>query len=110
MDPLSESRPHHSRRDILKSSALAMLPLAIPSANYALHEQQPMTANGGTDPYPIPSLDKNGSHNQPAGRTSNLRTSTISKGVSPGAAPLLALVPTIREIESRLAVPRLTTA
>jgi len=26
-----------------------------------------MTANGGTDPYPIPSLDKNGSHNQPAG-------------------------------------------
>ncbi len=29
--------------------------------------QQPMTANGGTDPYPIPSLDKNGSHNQPAG-------------------------------------------
>src|ERR1700694_3828475 len=27
----------------------------------------PMTANGGTDPYPIPWLDKNGSHNQPAG-------------------------------------------
>ncbi|HXM95406.1 MAG TPA: hypothetical protein VOA64_14325 [Candidatus Dormibacteraeota bacterium] len=26
-----------------------------------------MTANGGTDPYPIPWLDKNGSHNQPAG-------------------------------------------
>jgi hypothetical protein len=25
------------------------------------------TANGGTDPYPIPWLDKNGSHNQPAG-------------------------------------------
>jgi hypothetical protein len=67
MDPLSESRPHHSRRDILKSSALALLPLAIPSANYALDEQQPMAANGGTDPYPIPSLDKNGSHNQPAG-------------------------------------------
>jgi hypothetical protein len=60
MDPLSESRPHHSRRDILKSSGLALLPLAIPSANYALHEQQPMTANGGTDPYPIPPLDKNG--------------------------------------------------
>ncbi|HVP43949.1 MAG TPA: hypothetical protein VMS96_10990 [Terriglobales bacterium] len=27
----------------------------------------PSTANGGTDPYPIPWLDKNGSHNQPAG-------------------------------------------
>jgi hypothetical protein len=26
-----------------------------------------MTANGGADPYPIPWLDKNGSHNQPAG-------------------------------------------
>ncbi len=67
MDPLTSFRPNFSRRDILKSSALALLPLAIPSANYALDEQQPMTANGGTDPYPIPSLDKNGSHNQPAG-------------------------------------------
>jgi hypothetical protein len=26
-----------------------------------------LTYNGGTDPYPIPWLDKNGSHNQPAG-------------------------------------------
>lgn len=26
-----------------------------------------ITYNGGTDPYPIPWLDKNGSHNQPAG-------------------------------------------
>jgi hypothetical protein len=67
MDPLTSFRPNFSRRDILKSSALVLLPLAIPSANYALDEQQPMTANGGTDPYPIPSLDKNGSHNQPAG-------------------------------------------
>ena len=67
MDPLTSFRPNFSRRDILKSSALALLPLAISSANYALDEQQPMTANGGTDPYPIPSLDKNGSHNQPAG-------------------------------------------
>ena len=25
------------------------------------------TYNGGTDPYPIPWLDKNGNHNQPAG-------------------------------------------
>ena len=47
MDPLTSFRPNFSRRDILKSSALALLPLAIPSANYALDEQQPMTANGG---------------------------------------------------------------
>ncbi len=67
MNPLSQSRQQHSHRDMLKSSALALLPLAIPSAKYALHDQQPMTANGGTDPYPIPWLDKNGSHNQPAG-------------------------------------------
>ena len=30
-------------------------------------ESQVRTYNGGTDPYPIPWLDKNGSHNQPAG-------------------------------------------
>jgi hypothetical protein len=30
-------------------------------------QQAPITANGGVDPYPIPWLDKNGSHNQPAG-------------------------------------------
>jgi hypothetical protein len=30
-------------------------------------EPQVRTYNGGTDPYPIPWLDKNGSHNQPAG-------------------------------------------
>ena len=67
MGPLSVLRPHRSRREMLKSSALALLPLVIPSATDALHEQQPMTANGGSDPYPIPWLDKNGSHNQPAG-------------------------------------------
>jgi hypothetical protein len=67
MDLFMPSRSRHSRRAILKSSALALLPLAIPSANPASNIQQPMTANGGTDPYPIPSLDKNGSHNQPAG-------------------------------------------
>jgi hypothetical protein len=56
-----------SRRDILKASALAVLPFAISSASRALDDPHPMTANGGTDPYPIPWLDKNGSHNQPAG-------------------------------------------
>ncbi len=67
MDPLTKSLAHFSRRGILKSGALALLPFAIPSAKYVMVDQQPMTANGGTDPYPIPSLDKNGSHNQPAG-------------------------------------------
>ena len=67
MKPLRQSRPRHSRRDILKSGALALVPLAIRSGNYALDDLPPRTANGGTDPYPIPWLDKNGSHNQPAG-------------------------------------------
>ena len=110
MDPVSQLRPYHSRRDMLKSSALALLPLLIPSANDAAHEQRPMTANGGTDPYPIPWLDKNGSHNQPAGP--NLEPSHIYnfKAASPGAAPLLAWVLTIKEIGSRLAAPQRTTA
>lgn len=56
-----------SRRDMLKSGALAMLPLAIPKLHGSLELRQPVTANGGTDPFPIPWLDKNGSHNQPAG-------------------------------------------
>ncbi len=67
MDSLTQFRPRYSRRDILKSSAFTLLPFAIPFANYGLHDQQPLTANGGTDPYAIPWLDKNGSHNQPAG-------------------------------------------
>jgi hypothetical protein len=67
MDIFREARRDLSRRSILKSSALALLPLAIPSGNYSMHVQEATTANGGTDPYPIPWLDKNGSHNQPAG-------------------------------------------
>ncbi|HUL15071.1 MAG TPA: hypothetical protein VLV88_03685 [Terriglobales bacterium] len=67
MAPHGKSLFYTSRREILKSGALALLPFAIHSEYFAPHDQQPMTANGGTDPYPIPWLDKNGSHNQPAG-------------------------------------------
>jgi hypothetical protein len=53
---------------MLKSSAaLTLLPLAGRPEISSLRDQEPMMANGGTDPYPIPWLDKNGSHNQPAG-------------------------------------------
>src|SRR5271169_353649 len=69
---LTRSCPVCSRRQILKAGAVALVPLAIPSAVYALGDKPstdttPTTANGGVDPYPIPWLDKNGSHNQPAG-------------------------------------------
>ncbi|HTU35248.1 MAG TPA: hypothetical protein VMF66_15705 [Candidatus Acidoferrum sp.] len=60
-------RGSHSRRDILKSSTLALLPFASRSANTSGVDPKPMTANGGTEPYPIPWLDRFGSHNQPAG-------------------------------------------
>ena len=110
MDLLTHSRRRHSRRDILKSCALAILPVAVRSGNSSLFDQQPMAANGGTDPYPIPWLDKNGSHNQPAGPNSNPLISTISKVESPGAAHLLPWEQTIREIELRLVARQPTTA
>jgi hypothetical protein len=69
-----QMRPRVGRRAVLKSSALA-LPLALRSGINSLYEQELMTANGGSDPYPIPWLDKNGSHNQPAG--TNLEPSHI---------------------------------
>jgi hypothetical protein len=56
-----------SRRHLLKAGAVSLLPLAIPSAVGAADASPPTTANGGTEPFPIPWLDKNGSHNQPAG-------------------------------------------
>lgn len=56
-----------NRRDLLKAGALAAIPLVRLSALPTLQAHPPMTANGGDEPYPIPWLDKNGSHNQPAG-------------------------------------------
>jgi len=75
MIPIRSSIQARGRREILKAGALAAIPFAIPPTLMALYPQQPMTANGGTDPYPIPWLDKNGSHNQPAG--TNLEPSHI---------------------------------
>jgi hypothetical protein len=65
MDALFDLGAKRSRRDMLRSSTMALVLPAIPSAGF--ENPQAMTANGGTDPYPIPWLDKNGSHNQPAG-------------------------------------------
>jgi hypothetical protein len=67
MEKRARLAQHHSRRDALKYGGLALLPFAISPASFALPDQQLTTANGGTEPYPIPWLDKNGSHNQPAG-------------------------------------------
>ena len=67
MEKRARLAQHRSRRDALKYGGLALLPFAISPASFALPDQQLTTANGGTEPYPIPWLDKNGSHNQPAG-------------------------------------------
>jgi hypothetical protein len=67
MTQIVHSRSMCTRREMMKASGLAAIPLLVPIwANSSL-EQEPMTANGGSDPYPIPWLDKNGSDNQPAG-------------------------------------------
>jgi hypothetical protein len=68
MNPLYGSfAKFHSRREVLRSGAIALFPLAISPAAMVASFDPPIAANGSTDPYPIPWLDKNGSHNQPAG-------------------------------------------
>lgn len=67
MSPLTSDCRACSRREMLKVGALAAIPFVFPPMDLPLHCQQLGTANGGTDPFPIPWLDKNGSHNQPAG-------------------------------------------
>jgi hypothetical protein len=63
----SNTCPTCSRREMLKVGALSAIPFLSPSAAHGFRTQEPIAANGSADPYPIPWLDKNGSHNQPAG-------------------------------------------
>ena len=57
-----------SRREMLGMGALSLLPLTVSSVAEASDPSPAVgTPNGGTEPFPIPWLDKNGSHNQPAG-------------------------------------------
>jgi hypothetical protein len=60
--------PICNRRNFMRfvSSAGSALALA-PAASTLEAQTRLITANGGADPFPIPWLDKNGSHNQPAG-------------------------------------------
>lgn len=64
-----------SRRGLLKGSALSAIALARPGAIRGFDNVTPKVANGSSDPFPVPWLDKNGSHNQPAGP--NLEPSLI---------------------------------
>jgi hypothetical protein len=70
------SRQPFGRRDFLKTGAYTGLALSLAPQSSAFQTAEGLTtANGGTEPYPIPWLDKNGSHNQPAG--ANLEPSHI---------------------------------
>jgi hypothetical protein len=66
MNPIIKARPIRSRREILQTGALALFALKTRPITQESNVQS-ATANGGTSPFPIPWLDKNGSHNQPAG-------------------------------------------
>ena len=52
---------------IASAASAGQLLYASTAAGNKSAESNVHTYNGGTDPYPIPWLDKNGSHNQPAG-------------------------------------------
>src|SRR5277367_463346 len=68
MPSIHTSCPICSRRNFMKAVASAGAALAIAPTTSALQAQATLTtANGGNEPFPIPWLDKNGSHNQPAG-------------------------------------------
>jgi len=58
-----------NRRALLTDGALAGAGLLANGATPVRAQEVPQTANGSTEPYPIPWLDKNGSHNQPASFT-----------------------------------------
>jgi len=75
MSSQNDVRPGHTRRSFLRTTlriASAASTGQLLSASTAVGnksgESKVRTYNGGTDPYPIPWLDKNGSHNQPAGQ------------------------------------------
>jgi hypothetical protein len=70
MNSVEKNDGKYTRRSFIKtglggSAGLLLSPTGT-NAEQKVDKKFP-TANGGTDPYPIPWLDKNGSHNQPAG-------------------------------------------
>jgi len=64
-----------SRRTILNSWPFASMACMGSSVSAQQTPQASMAANGGSEPFPIPWLDRNGSHNQPAGQ--NLEPSHV---------------------------------
>ncbi len=73
-----------ARRRFLKASTAIAAALSVPSVVLASSECAPPIpkgpSNGGSCPYPIPWLDKNGSHNQPAKANTELASIFHFKG------------------------------
>jgi len=70
MSSTDDRRSGYTRRKFVSTVGVisgASLLLPRQAASNESPEPKLRTYNGGTDPYPIPWLDKNGSHNQPAG-------------------------------------------
>lgn len=68
MNSIHTSCPICNRRSFLTAITSVGAALAVaPKTSAQQVQEKPTTANGSTQPYPIPWLDKNGSHNQPAG-------------------------------------------
>ena len=70
MSSTDDRRSGYTRRKFVSTVGVisgASLLLPRQAASNESPESKLRTYNGGTDPYPIPWLDKNGSHNQPAG-------------------------------------------
>jgi len=60
----SESSSLLGRRSFVRGGVFTGAAISLPTFGSS---ETSVTANGSADPYPIPWLDKNGSHNQPAG-------------------------------------------
>ena len=66
-DPSGYTRRRFLTLSIASGTSASLLLSRTSAEGDKLPPSKPTTYNGSTDPYPIPWLDKNGSHNQPAG-------------------------------------------
>jgi len=66
-DPSGYTRRRFLTLSIASGASASLLLSRTSAEGDKLPPSKPTTYNGSTDPYPIPWLDKNGSHNQPAG-------------------------------------------
>ncbi len=103
----SKSFSVRGRRSFLQFSALGGAATMLPALGSL---ENPGTANGSPDPYPIPWLDKNGSHNQPAGPNLDHRISITLKDWWRAAVHSLAWERIIKGIGSHSAAQQPTMA